>query len=256
MTIIESDDLLEILQYKLQTKEPLSLIRYGDGEAIILTGFKDMKALNFVYRRQFGYLPAIDHAEEIRENLIQAYSECDIIGIPTRDSFTSPDSYWVKAKNILLHNVSPDILETKRLCSIDVHSHFLDKGHYKTLMQGQDTICYISCRNIDKEIKEAFDIKNVYSYQIAPEAKFTSGYKGEKHYPDQFNEIKKWMTRVPVEGNLCLVGAGVVGKVYCNWFRNMGGIGFDIGSIFDSWAGYATRGTGRGLNAVDNTFKL
>lgn len=252
MKILDTQQVLDIL---LEGK-PVSLIRYGDGEAIMLNGFKDTRALNFVFRRQFGYIPSIDHAEQIRENLITAYKECDIIGIPVREAYHTPDTYWVKAKNILLFNTDTELFTQKQTCSIDIHSHFLDNDYYSTLLKEKDTVCYISCRNLDKEIKNHFGIKDVYSFQIAPEAKFTSGYTGAHHYPDQFEEIKKWMTRVPIEGNICLVGAGVVGKVYCNWFRNMGGIAMDIGSVFDSWAGLATRGTGRGLNATDNSFKL
>lgn len=256
--IISSDDLLITIKNHLKYNKPLSLIRYGDGEAITLNGFKDAKSYNSILKRQLGFSPPIDHAEEIRKNLIEAYSNCDIIGVPTTNK--TPDGqedYWSMSTEILRHNVDENILENKDLVSIDCHSHFLDKNYYHDLMTDMKVVNYISCRNLDEEIKKAFNVKQVNSYIIAPESKFTSGYEGPNHYPEQFIHIKKWMERaVPCEGNLCLVGAGFVGKIYNNWFRDFGGISMDIGSVFDSFAGKATRGVGRGLDAVDNTYKL
>ena len=98
----------------------------------------------------------------------------------------------------------------------------------------------------------------VNKYTIAPEAKFTSGYEGPLHYPEQFNRIHRWMT-VQLEnfpGSLLLVGAGVIGKIYCNWMRDRGGVAFDIGAVMDLWAGFSTRGPNRGLNVKDESYKL
>jgi hypothetical protein len=45
----------------------------------------------------------------------------------------------------------------------------------------------------------------------------------------------------PRPGELFLVAAGFLGKILCDRIRARGGIGFDIGSVADSWMGYATR---------------
>lgn len=255
---LSTEELLSTLKSHLQNKQPLSIIRYGDGEAITLNGFKDTESYKMVLKRQLGFCPTIEEAEEIRENLIDAYEHCDILGLSLTDKAKGNEKdYWSRSREILQENVSKDILDKKDLVSIDCHSHFLDKGYYKDLMTNLKVVNYISCRNLDEEIKKAFNVKQVNSYIIAPEAKFTSGYNGTRHYPDQFVHIRKWMERaVPCEGNLCLVGAGFIGKIYNNWFRDLGGVSMDIGSIFDSWAGKATRGQGRGLNAIDDTYKL
>lgn len=246
----------EVLQRYLHGK-PLSVIRFGDGEAMVLNGFKDINQLKYVLKRQFGEIPSIDHIEQIRKNLIAAYTEADIIGIPVSNRFMDDrNSYWYKAFGILNDAVGIDVLQTKQFTSMDFHSYWLDNNCFDKLLTNADTVCYISCRNIDEELKGKFGIKNVWSFQIAPEMKFTSGYEGEKHFPDQFNKIRRWVTKVPVDGNICLVGAGVAGKIYNNWFRDLGGISIDIGSVFDSFAGKATRGKNRGLDAVDETYKL
>lgn len=257
MIDIKIEDMLGVVLDHLRKKKPLSVCRFGDGEAMVLNGFKDMTALKYVMKRQFGEVPSIYHIEQIRNNLIEAYRGADIIGVPTHNRFMDDHkSFWYRASGILDEAVGIDVLQTKLFTSIDFHSHWLDNNSFEKLLTGLDTICYISCRNLDEQLKARFGIKNVWSFQIAPEMKFTSGYEGEKHFPDQFNKIHRWVTKVPVEGNLCLVGAGVAGKIYNNWFRDLGGISVDVGSVFDSFAGKATRGKNRGLDADDNQFKL
>lgn len=256
--VLSTEELLATLKKHLQNKIPLSIIRYGDGEAITLNGFKDVESYKMVLKRQLGFCPTIEEGEEIRQNLIEAYKGCDIIGLSLTDKEKGNEKdYWARSKQILKENVQSNILEKKDLVSIDCHSHFLDKDYYKDLMTDLKVVNYISCRNLDEEIKNTFNVKQVNSYIISPEKKFSSGYEGPNHYPEQFIHIKKWMERaVPCEGNLCLVGAGFIGKIYNNWFRDLGGVSIDIGSIFDSWAGKATRGPNRGLDKEDNTYKL
>ena len=256
--ILSAEELLSQIKYSLEKKRPLSIVRYGDGEAIMLNGFNDTSSLKMILKRQLGYIPSIDQAEEMRENLIKAYLECDIIGLPvTNEAPKNDQDYWSRAQKLLKENVDMDILNKKSLVSIDTHSHFLDKDYYTQLLTGLDTLNYVSCRDLDKEFKERFGIRVVNKFIISPEVKFDNTYEGDRHYPTQFNQIQKWMDRaINCEGSLCLTGAGVVGKIYNNWFRDRGGVAFDIGSIFDSWTGKCTRGPERGLNAIDNTYKL
>jgi hypothetical protein len=58
----------------------------------------------------------------------------------------------------------------------------------------------------------------------------------EVHYPNRFLELLDEIN-VPFEGAVFLVGAGYLGKPYCQRIKNLGGIALDIGSIYDSWIG-------------------
>jgi hypothetical protein len=251
--MIEMDDMLPEIQWRLKTKTPTCITRYGDGEAIILNGFNDVEKLKMVMKRQIGLIPGIEDAEKIRENLIEAYRKSDIIGIPINKKMNDPESYWVKAARLFEESVGP---VSAQITSVDFHSHFLGKGYFDKLLTGLDTLVYVSCRDLDTDLKRRYGIKNVYSYTIQPEMKFSGEYRGRKHWPTQFYEIEKWMPKMPVEGNLCLVGAGVIGKIYNSWFKDLGGISVDVGSVFDEWAGLVTRGPKRGLGVIDNTYKL
>ena len=56
-------------------------------------------------------------------------------------------------------------------------------------------------------------------------------------------------------GKLCLYGAGLAGKDLGLYFKQSGGVAFDIGSIFDHWIGKQTRGKGKGRNGCANIFQ-
>lgn len=236
---------------KLREGNPISLIRCGDGEGIVLnsmTGIKELDLCNdSVIRRQVGYQMAYNDIKAIRANLINAYNNADIIGIPNHKQKTN--SHWGAVTKVLDENV-PE--HTENLCSIDIHYDFLNAGYFDTLIDGREKLNYISCRNLDLKFMFRWHLQCVNSFIIAPEAKFTSGYTGPVHYPDQFNKVQRWMDVVHPEGELLLVGAGVIGKIYCNWWRDRGGIAFDIGSIFDEWFGAVTRGKDRDLDKINN----
>lgn len=241
----------QILERLLENK-PISIVRCGDGEKLVLDCTSSYSALQLcnqaVLNRQLGYSPSVDQIEAIRQNLVDAYNGADIIGIPNHTQKTN--SHWGKVVEVLNKN-APD--HTGQLCDIDVAYHFLSDGSYDTLLQSRNVLNYISCRNLDHGFRQKWGIDTINKYTIAPEVKWTSGYDGELHYPTQFNKIARWMDVMKQRhpGSLLLVGAGVIGKIYCNWWRDRGGVAMDIGGVMDIFAGRITRGPERGLDKVD-----
>ena len=62
------------------------------------------------------------------------------------------------------------------------------------------------------------------------------------HWPDGFSTIMERLDVDIVPGDLVLVGAGVLGKLYCEQARLRNGVALDLGSVFDGWQGLLTRG--------------
>lgn len=241
----------------LTATAPISIIRCGDGEKMVLDSMSSVQALkqcdNAVFQRQLGYSPSIKEAAVIRNNLVDAYTYCDVIGLPNHKQKTN--KHWHEVVNVLNKNVPK---RTSITCDIDAAYQMLHDNDYDKILQDRKVLNYISCRDIDEGFKSKWNIQRVNKYTISPEAKFTSGYEGDKHYPTQFNKIPRWMDVVIKQspGSLLLVGAGIVGKIYCNWWRDRGGVAMDIGGVFDLWYGRVTRGQDRGLDKEDLTYKL
>lgn len=253
--MIPTEKMLNFIEAMLTSKEPFALTRFGDGECILLDkNYKTEDLRQFIFDRQLGKNAITKtQQQEIIQNLLQAYIKSDAIGFPT-ERHLKRDDHWGKANEVFnSHNIPR---HEKIFCSIDTFYEALDSGLLKKLLMDRKTLYYISCRNLDKEFKELFNIPYVYSYIIAPEHKFTPDYKGKKHYPEQYNEIKEWIRLANCKGELCLVGAGVIGKMYNIWFKEQGGISLDIGGVFDKWAGRKTRGEGRGPNVTEDKYKL
>ncbi len=246
------EEILYTLSECIKESRPISLIRIGDGELGVLNGFNDPENYERLQQRQTGGSLLFSDAIKVRDNLITAINDADILGLPFGKEKYS--GYWASWKE-MLDDFCPN-WNTKELTSIDVHNNFLNKGYFETLLTGLPKLNYIGCRNLDAQFKEHFGIKKVWSYIVAPEKMFTSGYEGSPHYPTQFNNIKRWMDRSDFTGQICLVGAGFIGKIYCNWFRDKGGICVDVGNVMDLWAGKKTRGADRGLDVEYDKYKL
>lgn len=234
---------------------PVSITRSGDGEAMVLRSNDSINAyrqcIDNVMKRQMGYEPNMTEVEEIRQNLITAYKGADVVGVPMHSNLDELGKHWTSVQE----TVEQYTVSDKR-CSTDVFYELLYDGSLIEWLRNKPVVNYIGCRDIDEPLRRVLNIGQVNSLIIAPEAKFTSGYDGPRHYPDQFNKVEWWMNNAPCEGVPCLVGAGVIGKIYCNWFRDRGGIGIDIGAVMDLLYGVSTRGPERGIDKPFDKYKL
>jgi glycosyltransferase GT-like protein len=239
---------------RLLQPEPVSIVRLGDGESILLNAMHSIGAFRTaseaVLRRQMGVDPTVKQVEEIRANLIETYTHCDILGVPMHKHLSKLSSHWTKVAEVLKENVPK---HTDKFCDIDVAYQMLDDGSYDRLLLNRPILNYISCRDLDRGFKHQWKVERVNKFTIAPEAKFTSGYNGDSHYPTQFNKIPRWLDVIADRhpGTLLLVGAGVIGKIYCNWWRDRGGVAMDVGAVMDIFYGKVTRGPDRGMDKDD-----
>ncbi len=244
--MITTSEIFELLKQPT----PLSIVRVGDAEGIVLSMYDGQDWFDFGCRDVFyahtGYMPSREEAIAVRDNLIDALTHADILGLPKFGA--KQTKYWQMIRPAIEKYV-PNCSD--KWCNIDIHLEFLEGGLFKPLIDHYGSLNYISCRNLD----DKFGVP-VNSFITAPEWKFTPGYTGPRQYPDQYNEIIKWMGTLDAKNNLLLYGSGVIGKQYGNWWRDKGGIAFDIGSVFDSWAGKVTRGEGRGADVEGGDYKL
>jgi len=245
MKLLNHKQITELLCKARDNKYPYSLNRLGDGEFMILKypTYAEKKQCKERIDRWFDVDKLDDlQINAIRNNILVAYKNTNILGVPDNIEIKK----YPKWKNFVSICNKLGLLNKNQNLF-----YFYDIKHlnYKKILNGQKVIYCITCRNIGDKLKSAFNVGGVKSFLIAPEKyaflkSLRSQYrkwKGKKHYPDLYNEILKWLSDIDVAGKIFLIGAGGLGKIYCNHVKDRGGIGIDIGSLFDAWAGIYTR---------------
>jgi hypothetical protein len=248
-------DILNIIQDSLSNKKPLLITRFGEGE---MRMYESEEQTNWILKNMLGYVPDPKIIIEIKNNMELALINSDITGLPSYKKFLKEEDVmktdlhflykkiYHNFRNIFSrHNVSE--LDFK-FCDVNVHSKFTHSKLFEKLLSNYNDLTIITCRDIENELKNYFNIKNIHSYLIPPEYKYEDNPNSKKwnFYPDIHNQIKTDILSNDNTGKLLLYGAGLAGKDLGYYFKKTGGVAFDIGSIFDHWAGKKTRGEGKG----------
>lgn len=95
--------------------------------------------------------------------------------------------------------------------------------------------------DLENALKDRFGLAATRIHLVPPERKFADRHgTASRHYPDRFEELRHDLARTR-PGEVVLVAAGILGKAYCAWVRQAGGIAIDVGSAADHWCGRQTR---------------
>ena len=233
------------LRARVASRQPFSVIRIGDGEGIILgyPGRTPPAKMNKRLDKWFGSKNMSD-TEKIwfAEALREACKNADMLGIPgLRHDKINQD--WRNVKRYVadfkLSTEQQDVFCMD--CTIELQT----KRKFQELLTGIDRLYCISCRDLSGKISCAFGIKTVETFLVPPQNVPYRTVPGTqtantRHYPDLYNLALKWIEQRALS-NLFFVGAGGLGKLYCNHVKKMGGMALDVGSLFDGWAGLVTR---------------
>ncbi len=250
--MIEVEEFVKIVKAHLKTHTPFSYIRMSDGEIMLMNRNEYYKNyVNAVYKL-WGYVPDEDELCMIDALLQHSLKKATIIGYPTEWHQNRKDYFGQTTEVFQKHIGNP---WDYKLASMNIPYELLENNGYAEILYKCHTLNYVSCWDLDDRFQERYSISHVNKFIVKGEPKFSSGMKG-RHFPDQFYQVRDWIKARNCAGNVCLVGAGVFSKVYNIWFAEQGGVSLDIGSVFDSWRGRKTRGAGRGLDVIDNTYKL
>jgi hypothetical protein len=224
---------------ELTLGKPFSLVRLGDAENSILRypRYCDEQRIRVVIRRIFGNDDALRYIAYIRGELIRAIRSADIVGI-----YGSDDPHP-------LHRVFAEDLEYAGLgemtvCHPAIHLLLAESGKLDAFIRTASRVTLITGRDVADRFRQHFPgidadqlpVPTEFNDRIAADEPFCR----EAHFPHAFRRI---MGSIQPEGphHLFLIGAGPPGKIYCHQAKRRGGVAVDIGSVFDYWAGVATR---------------
>jgi hypothetical protein len=122
-------------------------------------------------------------------------------------------------------------------CGIDIHRQMLGSGVLARFIQDAEHVVLVTCRDIEKRFAKRYN-KTPIVINIPEEGRTL---KRPNDHWEQYGDIREEIAGVARPGDVWLVGAGVLGKIYTVDAALSGAIALDIGSIFDGWAGVRSR---------------
>lgn len=219
-------------------RAPFSLMRLGNGEGRVL-GFPDFIPpiwLARSMRNWFGSRTPEFSVASLRNEAADLVAEANLIGV-LRPRYPDPQ-YRLPLSLLELYGlVGPDAA----LCPANTHLQLLEENFYAELLAGERGISLVCGHALDTEIASAFNLPDVRLFKVPAQAKFFFDPSEDQHFPTVFERLRNDID-VRWPGEIFLIGAGFLGKIYCGWVKRLGGIAVDIGSVFDLWAGETTRG--------------
>ncbi len=250
----------------IRARTPFCLLRLGDGDGAFLHpagGSADQEALFLAHRQFFtsrwyddgalavdpGFLAA---ATELRSRLLEA----DIIGIPQPDWL----QHEMRMRNMrsLVNCLqlarladSLGLGPSGRLSTTTVAVDLEYRGLVSEMLREAGPISLITSHASLGGRLEAAGRAQVRQTIPIPPAHSDRGQTGyvlqASHFRDAFGAVNRAIDDTIRPGDLVLVAAGFLGKLYALRVKQRGGIALDIGSLADLWMGHMTRPAFRGF---------
>lgn len=249
----------EILKNRIIEKVPTSLVRVGDGEGNVC-GLAcgpahpiQLESFNGKFFAQNGTRLPQDEARMLCGRIREALCTADLIGFR---SFDAPRP----EPEIILGNLADGqlaaalgILYARALLQDELtRGHFSDKlitsawihlaliPYISDIMDAAPAIIVITGRAI---LRQHFEVRlgqRLRRFIAVPPQGYFPASDDDSHYRKAFPRVLDALSG-DLRGTLVLVGAGFLGKLYCQAAKNSGAVAVDFGSAFDILAGVVTR---------------
>lgn len=247
----------------LDERQPLALVRLGDGEgSCISLGEDDERRFPALYAKNRGELTAMWFGEEfeadqtgftrLSRRIVDIALRCDIVGMPYEGWLTH--EYRISSArgipslvNVLRAFEAVQLCAPPRpmLCSQLVHTHLQSSGELERIIRHAGRLTLISCiPELPDLLRQHFGVDHIEFHRVPGErgsaaALGTAAVEGN-HYPETYERLQEQL-RCPHHAHLFLIAGGILGKFYAQTVREFGGVALDIGSVADAWAGKSTR---------------
>lgn len=233
---ITNNALLKLIEKAIESKKPLSIIRKGDGENVII-GFNKIKGIRLIkYLRKLRHfnIRRYDFSFQnfFRNELISSFKNADYIGVAKDYSYSSIRKFDNEITNY--YN-----LNKKKLCDSHFHLEFVKNPENNNLINpvaqkliSNKKIGIISHLNISKFIK-SHDSQIIAQFEIP---KRDAGIFN-KMTIKKYKKIIKSINSTDKDIDIWFLAAGAYAKPFCEHIKNKKGIAIDIGSAIDTWSG-------------------
>lgn len=259
---VDFEGLYRLLGERIRAGEPFSFVRAGDGEARFLIGVHERcrhglsaseaaTLFRIIWHNWFG-----QNVEEVEPSRLaglatqfgDAFRNADLIGLTTAHVLRHDP--WQFGYRAVLEEWLDGIHRTSGALITDAaHPGFLHikDPFFRSLLADIPFIGLISPhRQLADRLRAETGCANVVSYLIPGETRLGRPLEASNrgtHFPGTFDRIMAEI-EVPFRGACFLVAGGLLGKIYCDRIKRLGGVALDIGALADAWMGFDTRGGG------------
>lgn len=238
------DQFISIIAEHLTLKKPFSFIRLNHCENRLL-GYDfsfPKEEVDITYAIQFGENLSTKDTGYISSRIKEAVKNATIIGVPKDANLSSSKLRFLEfTTKVHLFNLS--LLQNQYFTNVNNHYELGQNKKFKELLQSAEKIVAITCRDISALEKSIG--KSIKKIGIPAEHRFKGANSFlSPHYPDAFIKIEEEIEKQVSAGVIVLVGAGILGKIYCDTISKCGGIAIDVGSLMDAIENIPTRGDG------------
>jgi hypothetical protein len=268
--MLSDSETIERVRAAVAGRDAFSLIRLGDGEAVLLSFGDEMWLQDLAYLHSHWGAERVNLRDvgQVKTDLEIAIQGADIVGIredlvntqlpadllersmsEVRETVIS--AFRIRKEEVdslrgigarrlaLLHRILSGIewSESQRFCSAWIHWELLATGALNEILHEVEEVGLVASRpELGELVARRFNLRT--RTVIVPDKNVVVPGPGE-HVPDRYRNIRSELD-FPA-GTLVLVGAGIPGKVYCQWLKESGCVALDVGSVFDAWVGRASR---------------
>ena len=239
--ILSQDVSLTFMLKNVNSGCPSSFIRKSDGENIMLM-YGILNSIPFRnYRKKLVHYNIsiwdISFQLLIRSELIKSFSNASLLGISLPEH---RHGFWEIEEDIL----SYFSLSNQKYGDVNFHMGFIKIPHNNKLMNpiAQNIITnrkigIISHCKVEKFLLQ-YNSKVIIRLEIPKRrARF------QRMTKTTFNNVKDNIKTYNSQVDIWLVAAGIFAKAFCEYIREIDGIGIDIGSSIDTWLNeYHSRG--------------
>ena len=246
----QKEDLLIQIINKIKNKVPFSFIRLSDGEGYNFNN-KNIFSKNDRSNRErhwWGIEIEDEVANSIKEKNLIAIKNADLIGVPTVYRFIR--DHTDKSTSLSQSLTGRGLLEVIwGLIDSDMNHMYTDdkanlalftnKKDLLNLASFADKVIFIGSAS-PKIIKNIFKDIKIHIISTKTHYKTTNNVKyvdNKKPLPYEFDNILNEIDYCVNKGDLVIVAAGVVGKMFIGKAKLKGAVALDIGSALDQLVG-------------------
>ena len=250
----------EHIAQALGSRQPFAMIRLGDGEGAYLhpptmddpkfTHLLDEHRAFYATRWYADKALALDSGfRSVATELQHRLKDADIIGIPGYD--------WI-AHEIKLRN-PPVLVNCLQVARVVDHHRFWNQSRLTTtsiavdmeyrglvrslLKMTENPVVITSQGDLPARLRAvglAETCRPIFVPPPASAGEQANFANGKSHFRDVFPAVLASLEAVG-PGDLVLVGAGFLGKLYALRAKERGAVAVDVGALFDLWSGAMTR---------------